>query len=205
MTYRRVLLPVEVDGVRVEVEPEDVLDEDEPEDVRVDAAGAAVRVLLVDSRLMVVVRPLASVLLMVVRVVPDLLTRLSIVVEGAAVRVEDEPEDVRAEVVEEDVRVEVVDVDVEVDVDAAGEEVRPVVAVDEAELEVELVRVDAEPEVVRVEVEPEAVRDEDSDSGLEARRSVSSRSWPALRTFTFEPLRDCVTRCSKASCGWRTA
>lgn len=201
ITYRRVLLPVEVDGVRVEVEPEDVLDEDEPEDVRVDAAGAAVRVLLVDSRLMVVVRPLASVLLMIVRVVPDLLTRLSIVVEGAAVRVEDEPEDVRAEVVEKDVRVEVVDVDVEVDVDA-GEDVRPEVVVAD---EVEPVRVDAEPEVVRVEVEPEAVRDEDSDSGLEARRSVSSRSWPALRTFTFEPLRDCVTRCSKASCGWRTA
>lgn len=204
MTYRRVLLPVEVDGVRVEVEPEDVLDEDEPEDVRVDAAGAAVRVLLVDSRLMVVVRPLASVLLMIVRVVPDLLTRLSIVVEGAAVRVEDEPEDVRAEVVEEDVRVEVVEEDVRVevvDVDA-GEDVRPEVVVAD---EVEPVRVDAEPEVVRVEVEPEAVRDEDSDSGLEARRSVSSRSWPALRTFTFEPLRDCVTRCSKASCGWRTA
>ncbi len=204
MTYRRVLLPVEVDGVRVEVEPEDVLDEDEPEDVRVDAAGAAVRVLLVDSRLMVVVRPFASVLLMVVRVVPDLLTRLSIVVEGAAVRVEDEPEDVRAEVVEEDVRVEVVEEDVRVevvDVDA-GEDVRPEVVVAD---EVEPVRVDAEPEVVRVEVEPEAVRDEDSDSGLEARRSVSSRSWPALRTFTFEPLRDCVTRCSKASCGWRTA
>ena len=40
-------------------------------------------------------------------------------------------------------------------------------------------------------------------SDLEVWRAVSSRSWPALRTVTPEPLavRVCVTRCSKASFG----
>ena len=43
---------------------------------------------MADSRLTVVVRPEASVVLTVVRVVPDLLTRLSTVVEGFCVVVE---------------------------------------------------------------------------------------------------------------------
>ena len=90
--------------------------------------------LLVDSRLTVVVRPLSSVLLMVVRVVPDLLTRLSTVVEGATVRVEVEPEEVRVVAVPEEVRVEVVVLEVvRVEVDVAeedvGEDVRPEVVV----------------------------------------------------------------------------
>ena len=92
----------------------------------------AVRVLLVDSRLTVVVRPFSSVLLIVVRVVPDLLTRLSTVVEGATVRVEVVPEEVRVVVVvPEVVRVEVeVDVFVEDDVvDDVGVAVRPEVVV----------------------------------------------------------------------------
>lgn len=80
------------------------------------------------------------------------------------------------------------------------------------------VRVVAEPEEVRVVVVvDEDVRavDEDDEvvvdvagllvvvSDLEVWRSVSSRSWPALRTVTPEPLavRVCVTRCSKASLG----
>ena len=127
------LLPVGADDVRVEVDPDEVLEEDEPVDVRVEAAGAAVRVLFVDSRLIVVVRPFASVLLMVVRVVPDLLTRLSTVVEGATVRVEVEPEEVRVVAVPEEVRVEVVVLEVvrvEVVVEEdEGEDVRPEVVV----------------------------------------------------------------------------
>ena len=76
----------------------------------------------------------------------------------------------------------------------------------------------AEPEEVRVVVVvDEDVRavDEDDEvvvdvaglfvvvSDLEVWRAVSSRSWPALRTVTPEPLavRVCVTRCSKASLG----
>ena len=165
------LPPVGADDVRVEVDPDEVLEEDEPVDVRVEAAGAAVRVLFVDSRLIVVVRPFASVLLMVVRVVPDLLTRLSIVVEGAAVRVEDEPEDVRVVAEPEDVRVEVAEdeelrvvVDDDAEGDDAGEDVRP--EVEELD-ELEDVRVVAEPVGVRVVVEPEEVRVV-SAAGLEA-------------------------------------
>ena len=80
------------------------------------------------------------------------------------------------------------------------------------------VRVVAEPEEVRVVVVvDEDVRavDEDDEvvvdvaglfvvvSDLAVWRAVSSRSWPALRTVTPEPLavRVCVTRCSKASLG----
>lgn len=80
------------------------------------------------------------------------------------------------------------------------------------------VRVVAEPEEVRVVVVvDEDVRavDEDDEvvvdvaglfvvvSDLLVWRAVSSRSWPALRTVTPEPLavRVCVTRCSKASLG----
>lgn len=74
MTYRRVLLPLVV----VDVDVRDV----EPEEVLVEEELVAVRVLLVDSRFTVVVRPFSSVLLMVVRVVPDLFTRLSTVVDG---------------------------------------------------------------------------------------------------------------------------
>ena len=44
---------------------------------------------MADSRLTVVVRPEASVVLTVVRVVPDLLTRLSTVVEGFCVEAVD--------------------------------------------------------------------------------------------------------------------
>ena len=80
------------------------------------------------------------------------------------------------------------------------------------------VRVVAEPEEVRVVVvvvEDVRAVDEDDEvvvvvaglfvvvSDLLVWRSVSSRSWPALRTVTPEPLavRVCVTRCSKASLG----
>jgi hypothetical protein len=59
-----------------------VLDDDAAE-VRVE--GDELRVAEDDSRLTVVVRPEASVLLMVVRMVPDLLTRLSTVVDGTRV------------------------------------------------------------------------------------------------------------------------
>lgn len=72
-TYLRVLVPPVGFEVRVALEPEEVLEEDEP---------VAVRMLFVDSRLIVVVRPDASVDLMIVRVVPDLFTRLSTEVEG---------------------------------------------------------------------------------------------------------------------------
>lgn len=97
MTYLRVLVPLWVDVDELREAPDELrlsLDElraaPEPEEVRwledervdVELAGADVRVLFVDSRLTVVVRPDASVDLMVVRVVPDLLTRLSTVVEG---------------------------------------------------------------------------------------------------------------------------
>lgn len=83
-------------------------------------------------------------------------------------------------------------------------------------VEVPEVRVVAEPEEVRVVVVvDEDVRavDEDDEvvvaglfvvvSDLAVWRAVSSRSWPALRTVTPEPLavRVCVTRCSKASLG----
>ena len=82
-TYLRVPEPLVVVEVRVALEPEEVLEEDEPDDVRVEVdAGAAVRTLLMDSRLTVVVRPVSSVVRTVVRVVPDLLTRLSTEVEG---------------------------------------------------------------------------------------------------------------------------
>ena len=141
MTYRRVLLPpVVVDEVRVEVEPEDV---------RVDVEPEAVLVLFVDSRLMVVVRPLSSVRLIVVRVVPDLLTRLSTVVEGATVRVVAEPEAVRVEVEEDEVVRVDVEVEDEVVADDEGEDVRPdvVVAVrPEVVVVVEVVRGVAVPE-----------------------------------------------------------
>ena len=82
-TYLRVPEPLVVVEVRVALEPEEVLEEDEPDDVRVEVdAGAAVRALLMDSRLTVVVRPVSSVVRTIVRVVPDLLTRLSTEVEG---------------------------------------------------------------------------------------------------------------------------
>ena len=61
-----------------------VLDDDAA-DVRVE--GDELRVAEDDSRLTVVVRPEASVLLMVVRMMPDLLTRLSTVVDGTRVAV----------------------------------------------------------------------------------------------------------------------
>lgn len=74
-------LRLSLDELRVAPEPEEVRWL-EDERVDVELAGADVRVLFIDSRLTVVVRPDASVDLMVVRVVPDLLTRLSTVVEG---------------------------------------------------------------------------------------------------------------------------
>ena len=69
--------------------------------------------------------------------------------------------------------------------------------------------------MVVAEEDVRAVDDEDDEvvvvvaglfvvvSDLEVWRAVSSRSWPALRTVTPEPLavRVCVTRCSKASFG----
>ena len=97
-TYLRVLLlPPLV--VRVELEPLVV---------RVELEPPAVRVLFVDSRLTVVVRPVSSVDLMTVRVVPDLFTRLSTVVEGEAVRVVVVAVEVRGVTVPEVVRVVVV-------------------------------------------------------------------------------------------------
>ena len=59
------------------------VDDDDAAEVRVE--GDELRVAEDDSRLTVVVRPEASVLLMVVRIVPDLLTRLSTVVDGTRV------------------------------------------------------------------------------------------------------------------------
>lgn len=159
-TYLRVLEPPVGFEVRVELEPEEVLEEDEPVEVRVALdACAAVRMLFVDSRLIVVVRPDSSVDLIVVRVVPDLFTRLSTEVEGVDVRVVAVPEEVRVDEVVEDVR----DVDVE-----AGDAVRVAV-----ELEVRVVAV---PDVVRVVV----LLVEVVTSGLDAFGSVCSRSWPAF-------------------------
>ena len=102
-TYLRVLEPPMGFEVRVELEPEEVLEEDEP---------VAVRMLFVDLRLIVVVRPDSSVDLIVVRVVPDLFTRLSTDVEGVVVRVVAVPEEVRVVEVPDVVRVVVVLVEV---------------------------------------------------------------------------------------------
>ena len=140
--------------------------------MRVELEPPAVRVLFIDSRLTVVVRPDSSVDLMVVRVVPDLLTRLSTIVEGVTVRVEDEPVAVRVVVV----------------VDVVAVEVR-VVAVPEA---VRVVVVDGWRVVVVASGFAAEVLVEVVASGLEAWRSVCSRSWPAFRTEFWE-----VTRRSK--------
>lgn len=82
----RVLLPDVVDVRVLVLGVADVrVDDEDVAEVRVE--GDELRVAEDDSRLTVVVRPEASVLLIVVRMVPDLLTRLSTVVDGTRVAV----------------------------------------------------------------------------------------------------------------------
>ena len=175
------LVRVEVPLVRVEVAPE--------------RAGAAeVFGFDVLSRFTVVVLPCASVVLIVVRVVPLLLTLVLTVVDGTEAAVL-EPDDLS-----------------EPDVLTDEPELLSVLLPDEADEEAALpepVVRDEEAPVVRTE---EPVDDEDDVllvllSAEAACRAcvlwVSVRSWPALRIVTPEPflVSVCVTRCSNESLG----
>ena len=182
------LVRVEVPLVRVEVPLVRV--EEAPE-----RAGAA-EVFGFDelSRLTVVVLPCASVVLIVVRVVPLLLTLVLTVVDGTEAAVL-EPDDLS-----------------EPDVLTDEPELLSVLLPDEADEEAALpepVVRDEEAPVVRTE---ELVDDEDDVllvllSAEAACRAcvlwVSVRSWPALRIVTPEPflVSVCVTRCSNESLG----
>ena len=137
----------------------------------------------VDSRLTVVVRPVVSVVLMVVWVVPLLRTRVSTVVEGSRFCVV-------CVVVEPEVRVEDPEVPEELEVLEELEELEELEVLEELE----------ELEVLE---ELDELEEDDCSGVLAAWRWVSVRSWPALRTVTPEPLGVswCVTRCSNDSFG----
>jgi hypothetical protein len=154
------------------------------------------------SRFTVVVLPCASVVLIVVRVVPLLLTLVLTVVDGTEAAVL-EPDDLsEPDVLTDEPELLSVLLPDEADEEAALPE--PVVRDEEAPV----VR-DEEAPVVRTE---EPVDDEDDVlfvllSAEAACRAcvlwVSVRSWPALRIVTPEPflVSVCVTRCSNESLG----
>ena len=152
-----------------------VSDEREPEEREVPLVREEVELLAgVDSRLTVVVRPVVSVVLMVVWVVPLLRTRVSTVVEGSRFCVV-------CVVVEPEVRVEDPEVPEELEVLEELEEL----------------------EELEVLEELDELEEDDCSGVLAAWRWVSVRSWPALRTVTPEPLGVSwwVARCSNDSFG----